>query len=139
MLIWSWSEESDPKAEEALVRGEVEDEALVQPSPSSAAASAIISDVGYISCPIGPWGSIPSIGRITTWPASKEERLRSVSCRCLLRSCCVSPAKARSRVTNGQLLAWLFSGEIPPQGATTTQKREMGATHKAMFADILNQ
>lgn len=130
--------ESNPEAEEAAA-GQAADEPLAEPALASAAETAVISGLGYISCPTAPWNAIAAIGRITTWPANKEERFRSVSCRCYLHSSCVSPAKGRSKVTNEQLIAWLLSGEIPPAGASSAAKTAMGVAHKAKFAEFLNQ
>ena len=80
------------------------------PSHVVAAQACAVSPLGYVSCPLGLWSCRPSIGRLTSWPASKPVALRSISMTCYLHPNCSSPAKRRGAVSDDQMLQWLFFG-----------------------------
>lgn len=111
-------------------------EPLLQLSACGLASRAVVSGMGYITCGEAPWSEIASIGRITSRPASKPEPQRSTSVRCDLHSGCVSPAKARWRVSNEDLLTWLCTGTWE-RDASASRKKELAAQHKEMWGVVL--
>ena len=99
-------------------------------------AASEVTPLGYVSCSVPPFIAKPMIGRLTTWPADRPVERRSVSMRCYMHTGCVSSAKGRTKISDDQLLRWLFSGEFKPD-ATSAQKKAGAIEHKAHFAAIL--
>lgn len=104
-------------------------------SPAAAAAAAIVGTMGYVTCPLAGWAPIPMVGRLTTWPESKPYESRSVSIKCFMHPRCGSPAKVRWKVSDEQLMTWLFSGAHEPN-ATQERRRALAAEHKALWGPI---
>lgn len=123
-------------AQGALPEAEGASEPLVQLSARELASRAVVSGMGYTTCGEAPWSEIASIGRITSWPAIKPEAQRSTLVRCYLHSGCVSPAKARWRVSNEDLLTWLFMGTWE-RDASASRKKQLAAQHKKMWGAAL--
>lgn len=99
-------------------------------------ASARVSGMGYVSCPVEPMNRMVNVGRITTFPASKPLPQRSVAVKCYLHSNC-SVTRQRSRFEDHQLLRWLFAGECLPGGASAAQRAAAGTRHKALSNELL--
>ena len=99
-------------------------------------ASATVSGMGYVSCPVEPMNRIVNVGRITTFPASKPLPQRSVAVKCYLHSNC-SVTRQRSRFEDHQLLRWLFAGECLLEGASAVQRAAAGTHHKALSNELL--
>lgn len=127
------AKQSAMREADALEAGGAADESK---TPAEAAANATTSPMGYVASPFTPWSAWAAQGRITTWPASKEMRLRSVSMRCYFHSSCQSPATRRSAVSDATLKLWLYSGDVQ-KGADSATQRALAARHKSLFADIL--
>lgn len=104
-------------------------------TPQSLAASATVSDLGYVSSPDPRFNDVPNIGRITTWPAKMPLERRSVSCRCYMHPNCTSPAKRRWAVGDDILLQWLFSGQCDPN-ASRERKEKLGEEHRAKWRTL---
>ena len=101
-------------------------------SIEDAIANCKVSESGYVTCPVPPWDA-RTLGRITTWPKTKDEADRSTSCKCYIHSGCFSPAKLTKDCSQEFLLRWLLGGKIPAPGASTDRKREWGDMHKLAF------
>lgn len=128
-------EEAPEEAETDLAEAGVAEASVATASPAEAAAAARVGAMGYVSCPLAPWAEIPQPGRITTWPASRPEHQRSVACRCYQHPRC-SVTKSRRAVGDDVLLQWLFSGELPPEGATAAQRAELRDAHMNKFHEL---
>jgi hypothetical protein len=100
--------------------------------------AAIISTRGYVTSPVGPWGSMSMVGRLTTWPEKVAMDNRSCSMKCYVHPGCTSPARKRHRVTDAALLRWLFSGELPAEGGTSIEKKALGLAHRALFQKMVD-
>jgi hypothetical protein len=87
---------------------------------------ACIDDLGYVRCAVHPWSSKNPAGRLTSWPNDKPMALRSVSMRCFYHPNC-SLAKSRKKLTDEDLLCWLFSGDALVLGGDTL--RAQGERH----------
>lgn len=118
----------------ALLPGEP-DTSEAAPSAAACAAAAEVSPAGYVSSPLSPYSkAIP--GRITTWPASAQLEMRSVSCKCYAHPNCGSPARRRWAVSDRELLTWLFSGASEEDG-TADRRRQLTTEHKAMWDSVI--
>ena len=107
-----------------------------EPTIADFVEASDVNDVGYVTCPLEPWASKARVGRISTWPFNKPLENRSVAMRCYVHPNC-TVAKARWRVTDQQLLKWLFSGTIPESGCTAARRAELQKQHVALFPGIL--
>jgi hypothetical protein len=102
-----------------------------------AIAQAVISPLGYVSVAVPPWNTLPSVGRVTTWPAATMLQNRSCSVKCYMHPGCGSPAKRRQAVKDQQLLNWLFSMQPMPLG-TVAEKRAACVEHKSKWAAAIS-
>ena len=123
--------EQDPIAEAAAENGP---ENIIE----LCIASARVSGMGYVSCPVEPMNRIVNVGRITTFPANKPLAQRSVAVKCYLHSNC-SVTRLRSRFEDHHLLRWLFAGECLPHGASAAQRAAAGTRHKALSNELLTR
>ena len=119
-------EAEEQEAVDALQGGDVQ----------SAISQAVISSLGYVSVEVPPWNTLPSVGRVTSWPAATMLQNRSCSMKCYMHPGCGSPAKKRYAVEDRQLLEWLFSMQPIPH-ATQDEKRAAVLEHKAKWATAL--
>lgn len=94
--------------------------------------SATFTAQGYVSTDIEPFCRQKPCGRVTTWPASKPLHQRSVSMRCYMHPSC-SFAKPRSKVTDSDLLSWLFSMPPPELGSSSAQRKAAGQEHMLLL------
>lgn len=101
------------------------------PSPEQLADLCEVDDRGQVWCAIPPFSVYRPVGRITTWPESKPLEKRSVSIRCALHPKC-NVAKSRSKVTDRELLVWLFSGDALGLGAASAEVAAAGQRHKTL-------
>jgi hypothetical protein len=79
----------------------------------AAVAMSVVSPAGYVRCTQPPWDGRAVLGRVTSWPASVPEALRSCSMRCYAHPRC-SLARPRRATTNEALIEWLLHGALPP-------------------------
>lgn len=106
-------------------------------SVEQAVAAAEVDSAGYITVPVGPWSALPVLGRLTSWPEEKPVELRSVSCRCRMHPRC-SVTKARRRITDAQLVAWLVSASPLPLDTQPAARKLAADEHKAAFKRMLD-
>jgi hypothetical protein len=106
------------------------------PSVEDFVAHSHVGPLGYVTTTLAPLDRLPVIGRITSWPHSKPELLRSTSCKCKLHPGCSTPARSRRVADNDLLLRWLFAGEYLPEGSRA-EKEAARRAHEAMFRDLV--
>jgi hypothetical protein len=102
-----------------------------------AAEAAVVDEGGWVSCPVEPWCRLGSVGRITTWPATKAMKDRSVSVKCFAHLGCSSPARKRAAVTDAALLEWLFAGTCEPF-CPRGRSEDLAREHKALWATVID-
>lgn len=107
--------------------------AVPLPTPMEAASAGEIEKLsGYVYCALEPWKSLPYLGRVTEWPDTAPREKRVCLLRCGLHDSC-SVKIGRRHVSDDDLLEWLFSGEIPPEGADRFTRITLGGAHRDMW------
>jgi hypothetical protein len=128
----------DVGADHVVPQPEGEDE---QRTPAFFASKSTIDINGRVICQVEPFSSkgIMGIGRITTWPEDKPLAERSISCLCLLHGGCRSPARKVGKVSQEQLLQWLYTDTAHLQWPMSKQKLdELRKSHQKAFTAILS-
>ena len=107
--------------------------AVPLPTPMEAASAGEVEKLsGYVYCALEPWKSLPYLGRVTEWPDTAPREKRVCLLRCGLHDSC-SVKIGRRHVSDDDLLEWLFSGEIPPEGADRFTRITLGGAHREMW------
>ena len=104
-------------------------------SLDDAVAAAVVTPLGYVSCPLCPFNHRAAWGRITTFPTTKPVHARSVACRCYCHSNC-SVVKPRRVASDAQLVRWLFSAKLEGKPSRARVK-ELAAEHQALLPGLL--
>jgi hypothetical protein len=104
------------------------------PPPEEVLADAAMVDGdGKVWCPVPPYQEYHPVGRITAWPKNVPPASRNAARRCCLHTGC-SISKKRRKVTDRQLLLWLFAGKLlehgslPPDAAARDEHKRLGLT-----------
>ena len=106
---------------------------------SEAFPSFQMDDHGYIKTAVEPWSAYAHVGRISVWPAAAPREKQNVAIKCWLHPGC-SLSRKRAKVTDQQLIAWIFAAQPCPASATRAEQAIAAILHKAkssMLAQII--
>ena len=108
-----------------------------EPSMDELIASARIDAHGYVTTDVMPWAAKGLLGRITVWPNKPgiQPSRQNIAARCYMHASC-SYSRKRDRVSDQQILRWLFSAR-PLEHPSPEQRAEAKAAHRRLASEIL--
>ena len=108
-----------------------------EPSMDELIASARIDAHGYVTTDVMPWAAKGLLGRITVWPNKLgiQPSRQNIAARCYMHASC-SYSRKRDRVSDQQILRWLFSAR-PLEHPSPEQRAEAKAAHRRLASEIL--
>ena len=130
--------DSDADSEAAIVEAAAAADVEAAMPWIALAETAVVDAEGFVSHPSEPWSLLwrGRVGKITTWPMAKPLHARSVSCKCLYHADCGSPAVKRSKITDQQLLSWLFAGVCEP-GCVLGRSQVLSTEHRGLYRPVV--
>ena len=92
---------------------------------------------GYVTTDVMPWAAKGLLGRITVWPNKPgiQPSRQNIAARCYMHASC-SYSRKRDRVSDQQILRWLFSAR-PLEHPSPEQRAEAKAAHRRLASEIL--
>ena len=96
-----------------------------------------VSHMGYVTCSVEPWACHGGyVDRVTAWPSTVLLCDRNVATKCYMHPKCSVPRR-RARLTDKQLLAWLYAATPLDSNASSAAKLAARNAHFAMAKDLL--
>ena len=90
---------------------------------------------GYVSCSAAPWSMKHVCGRLTSWPPNIERFAQNVQMTCWMHPKCKTSALGGWRVTDDELLHWLFQGVPVAAGDSPEDAAAKTQAHRSILAE----
>lgn len=108
----------------------------VRYSSEEAALACEMHSSGRLTCLFLPWGALGIIGILSSWSLERPPENIRVSMHCLIHKCKCSVAAAISTATHDMFARWLLKADLPAQGASQVDHKELARRHREAWQDL---
>ena len=116
--------------------GIASDEVAASSTIEQLVEASTISGYGTVLCALPVENSPADLGRWSSYPRDKPMHARSISMTCKMHGPKCSATRRRNKITDDQLLTWLFSGPPHEPDANRARKVELSLLHVAKFKEM---